>query len=131
MTSRPSRFRVERCAAHGIAIGMCTIGTCRDATKAKGVGRQLAGVIKPPRCSSCKQERGDAIKRGEFFGAKGSHPGWQRSWCDACWENKLARDKAAAAPKTQVDIELAARKRDQRERRERAAAASEAAGSFE
>jgi hypothetical protein len=91
-----SRYRVERCAAHGIAVGLCESPQCKGSTEARGVGRQLVSKLKPPRCHSCEVERGDAIKRGKFYGAKGDHPGYQSYWCDDCWENKLKRDLAAS-----------------------------------
>ncbi len=102
MTTSRSRFRVERCAAHGIAVGLCESPGCKGSDKARGTGRQLVGKLKPPRCHFCKRERGDAIKRGEFYGAKGSHGGYQSSWCDDCWARKEAREKEAAAAPPRV-----------------------------
>lgn len=106
-----SRFRIERCAAHGIAVGLCEVASCKGAERAKKVDRQLIEKIEPPRCSRCKQTRGDATHRGPFHGAKGNHPGYQERYCDSCWELKLAREQAAAVPKALVELDRLAKKR--------------------
>lgn len=106
-----SRFRAERCAAHGIAVGLCTVATCKGAIEAKKVGRQLVEKLKPLRCHHCRRERGDAARRGEFYGATATRRGVQRPWCDECWGGRLARDKAAAVQKSQAELNRAAQRR--------------------
>ncbi len=91
-----SRFRIERCAAHGIAVGLCENSLCKGSAAAKSTSRQLIERIEPPRCRRCKQVRGDAVPRGPFHGAKGNHPGYQERFCDGCWEAKEKRDREAA-----------------------------------
>lgn len=87
-----SRFRVERCVAHNIAVGLCTVGTCKGSVEAKKLDRQLVGKLTPPRCSRCKRERADAIQRGPFRGATDHRPGYQERFCDDCWGRREARE---------------------------------------
>ena len=91
-----SRFRVERCEAHGIAVGLCTVGTCKGASEARKKGRQLVAKLKPMRCVNCHQSRGDAVPRGKFHGVTPTHPGYQSHICDDCWGNREAREEEAA-----------------------------------
>lgn len=95
-----SRYRIQRCERHGIAIGLCEATGCVGSAQARAVDRHLVPKIQPLRCQNCKQERGDAIKRGPFFGSTSTHPGYQQAWCEECWTEREARETAAATRRT-------------------------------
>jgi|SRR6478735_3818170 len=78
-----NRYRVERCAAHGIAIGMCESPGCKgaEAVRAKTVGPT---IIRPLKCSGCKQTKGDVVARGEPRASSG----YAGNYCESCWEDR-------------------------------------------
>ncbi len=89
-----TRFRTERCTAHGIAIGLCESALCK-APASTPVAGLLVRKLKKLKCNTCKRSGADVQRLGEFHRGTSAHPGYQTAWCPGCWENHLARKKAA------------------------------------
>lgn len=98
-----ARLRVERCS-HGLAVGLCEVGTCKGSASAKALNKQLVGMVKPPRCKVCKRTDGSAIPRGAFYGATPNHPGYQEHFCKGCWEGRIQRAAEAELRKKQGSV---------------------------
>lgn len=85
-----SRFRTQRCARHGLAMGLCEDRTCPGWNSAR-VDKAAVPRVESPRCQGCGQRRGDAIPRDLPTLSKDQRG---RRFCEGCLVIRQVRAEA-------------------------------------